>query len=63
MHLLIFMLQLLLPSCLGLLNLASLLVEVHVPPVAELSDYGCLLARIASPLPVSHLIMYGEDLH
>ena len=62
MHLLIF-LQLLLPSCLGLLNLAPLLVEVHVPLVAELSDDGCLLSCIPCSLPVSNLVMYSEDLH
>ena len=57
------MLELLLPSCLGILNLAPLLVEVHVPLVAELSDYGCLLSGIPCPLPVCDLVMYGEDLH
>jgi hypothetical protein len=62
MHLLILM-YLLMPSDLGLLNLASLLIEVHVSLVAELSDDGYLLSCIASPLPVCDLIMNGENLH
>lgn len=55
--------QLLLPSCLGLLNLSPLLIEIHVPLVAELGDYGILLSSISCSLPVSHLIMYRENLH
>ena len=55
--------HLLLPNCLGLLNFAPLLIEIHVPLEAELGDYGSLLSSISCSLPVSHLIMYREDLH